>query len=890
MRLGPPPPLTLSPGGAAATGASAASRYSTSSPAGTASSRSLGNGSDGNNSFPSQDENDFGKMNLYERATPAADPADSGQSEANTSTRTSKSHSVDRTNNCSNGTSNNNPLNDNTTRNTTTNNSIAYPKGSNSVGSSVVTGNKTPEQSGSNAIKSRSTAGGPASPLHRCFASPSSTAGRRVNRPTASVTNNALMTVDTGSRDVEVSRTAAVTPQRRDDNSLSSSKERKEDDFVVDSYKPSESSATPPVVSAKPTSESRMARGATPPRPVTHPRSRSNDVAPLTTTPNAASAVASSNNMTDSVTPNSVQQTTQQRRSSRRSASPNRIPRVPIKQSSAPAITDGTSSQNSSPRRFSSSNVKDQGCHQSLASSGGSMSRRSTRNSNHWQWAPPKPDRADHEQALFEQRLCEDPYGVAVRKINQNGKPNLRYVKCIYAMEADVDTVGVDSHYPSSTISNVSSLARNFRKYKSPPSAPSNNNDNSSSRLRVLTWGKKKEVKLPLDRFVSVRKGKTTDRARRNASPSCRILSLITTDPNHQSLDIEAPTRLDRDKFARAFARFLEVPLVGEDQTSQSVSLQADYNYKQAPTTAMSEPDLATTPKQAILEAKFMKQQKSHNAPLPVIMAGNGNSTRNINPKNQGAPVPVLRNDISLGNLGASESVNNNSSAVDVSYHPHTLGNPATNQKVQIASLPSSLRGSEPSSTQAATASRPTHPDHEGPVGDDASHISSLTGAGFDQEIVEELHQALTELRAELEESRAEAARAVKVAEQAIQSAENSNSNDWNSTVTHKAAEAAAQAQKKSAEAMSKQRLAEERLEGERRTAAFWRRQAEAAEEEAGSLQTRAAAAEVQRAAMVEELECERRKIVAMAQALKAYASSEVGGDTKNPDEALSLS
>ena len=28
------------------------------------------------------------------------------------------------------------------------------------------------------------------------------------------------------------------------------------------------------------------------------------------------------------------------------------------------------------------------------------------------------------------------------------------------------------------------------------------------------------------------------------------------------TLDIEAPTKLDRDKFARAFARFLNIPLV----------------------------------------------------------------------------------------------------------------------------------------------------------------------------------------------------------------------------------------------------------------------------------------------------------------------------------------
>lgn len=166
---------------------------------------------------------------------------------------------------------------------------------------------------------------------------------------------------------------------------------------------------------------------------------------------------------------------------------------------------------------------------------------------------------------------------------------------------------------------------------------------------------------------------------------------------------------------------------------------------------------------------------------------------------------------------------------------------------------------------------------------DEGSVVSSITGGGFDQEIVEELHVALTELRSELEESRAEAARAVKVAEQAIQSAENSSSKDWNSTVTHKAAEAAALAQKKSAEAMAKARMAEERLEGERKAAHIWKKQAAAAEEEAGHWQTRAAAAEVQRAAMVEALENERKK----AAALRSTAAQKIPTSEDGKRDAL---
>jgi DNA-binding XRE family transcriptional regulator len=212
---------------------------------------------------------------------------------------------------------------------------------------------------------------------------------------------------------------------------------------------------------------------------------------------------------------------------------------------------------------------------------------------------------------------------------------------------------------------------------------------------------------------------------------------------------------------------------------------------------------------------------------------------------------------------------------------PQMASLPLSNMEFNpIQHLPSSLN--EHDTARTSTRSQPPssehkehhHQKHQEDDAEDGTVVSSLTGAGLDQEIVEELHMALTDLRQELEESRAEAARAVKVAEQAIQSAENSSSKDWNSTVTHKAAEAAALAQKKSAEAMAKQRLAEERLEGEKRNANFWRKQAEASEEEAGALQTRAAAAEVQRAAIMEALKNEQRKGSALVGSMKQRFSS----------------
>jgi hypothetical protein len=92
----------------------------------------------------------------------------------------------------------------------------------------------------------------------------------------------------------------------------------------------------------------------------------------------------------------------------------------------------------------------------------------------------------------------------------------------------------------------------------------------NSNRKKALVWGKKKDVRLTIDRFICVRKGKTTERTRRSLQPSSRLLSLITDDVNHPSLDIEAPTKLDRDKFAYAFSKFLGVPLMEGDDDAAS--------------------------------------------------------------------------------------------------------------------------------------------------------------------------------------------------------------------------------------------------------------------------------------------------------------------------------
>jgi kinesin family member C2/C3 len=437
-------------------------------------------------------------------------------------------------------------------------------------------------------------------------------------------------------------------------------------------------------------------------------------------------------------------------------------------------------------------------------------------------------DPVEQEQALFEQRMVEDGLGVAIRKINQYGKSNLRYVRCVTVTESTNSVAALASRSVGSWV-----VRRASTTGSTSPMADTATGSTKKS-YQALSWGRKKEIQLALALFTAVRKGKTTDRARRCAAPANRVLSLITVDPHHPSLDIEAPTTLDRDKFARAFARFLKVPLRDEDS--------ADH-------TARSE------------DAAMIKSDESSGSlPEDSRLKPPAVLTRVPDPTEGGfyspAFAPTLFNRTISDPVHGSTQQSQRESETGVSHHSST-------------GVDVSMRATTTAMVSAVPVISTGDKDD-----DEKSHVSSLTGHGYDQELVEELHNALNELRAELEESRAEAARAVKVAEQAIQSAERSNSVEWQNTVTHKAAEAAALAQKRSASAMAKQRLAEERLESERRAASFWRKQAEVAEEEAGALQTRAAAAEVQRAAMEEQLECERRMVSEQIASLRGRFTS----------------
>jgi hypothetical protein len=136
------------------------------------------------------------------------------------------------------------------------------------------------------------------------------------------------------------------------------------------------------------------------------------------------------------------------------------------------------------------------------------------------------------------------------------------------------NTSRADSTTASSANSSVASAAKPLRQDSVPGGDLQKKTilDESVDSIRVLAWGNKKKWKIPLSQFTAVHKGKTTDRTKKNSYPSSRLLSLMSTDPHLGSLDIEAPTRLDRDKFALAFSKFLRVPLVEEPNSNSSTN------------------------------------------------------------------------------------------------------------------------------------------------------------------------------------------------------------------------------------------------------------------------------------------------------------------------------
>ena len=511
---------------------------------------------------------------------------------------------------------------------------------------------------------------------------------------------------------------------------------------------------------------------------------------------------------------------------------------------------------------------------------------------------------AKEEQILFEQRLCDEGNGVAVRKIHSNGKSQLRFVKCVPIPKdkiSEVHSNPIQTNNMSNSLPPTAARQRNVssarsvtsllgriagRKHKSSIyGAPVNDDSPQSQRsksihgdntsinekrfapdddmfTRALAWGNKKKVMIPLCKFVAVRKGKTTKRTRRNACEPSRLLSLVTHNNLHGSLDIEAPTTLDRDKFAMAFSVFLKVPLE-DDLLGENVFVKdgkgRDNHFGSSESYGDDESSMPST------SSSYNSYAMSHG--MEYRIGADGPLLPNLTQ----SPANSIDEPQLLGKTNRMIDDGDDNDDYDFDpLHENTMypdKDRKTNKEEKVVDVDSKLLPED-------TPTRERR--NKGADGDDdASEVSSLT-QGFDQEIIEELHQAIEELRAELDASRAEAARAVKVAEQAIQSAESCSSSDWNSTVTHKAAEAAAQAQKRSAEAIKKQRLAEEKLAAEKKSASFWRKQAQVAEEDIGALQTRLAVAEIERASMTEELESQKKKAASYIQTFKRdYAISE---------------
>jgi len=556
------------------------------------------------------------------------------------------------------------------------------------------------------------------------------------------------------------------------------------------------------------------------------------------------------------------------------------------------------------------------------ASVSSKLSKRSISNNN--RHVKKRSLQLGEEQILFEQRLCDHNYGVAVRKIHSNGKSQLRYVKCIPFANANANaSIGMgagsragkkqnsahhnmslsvpDAHtrknYSSSksVTSLMGRISLGSKRSKSRASASASGSVSGAlnghghghghgqlqKQSMALTWGNKRKVIIPLCHFVAVKKGKTTGRTRRNPCDASCLLSLVTIDDKkhgHGSLDIEAPTKLDRDKFAKAFSVFLDIPLeddfVGED-VNVNFAKEGDDGYMrdrdQIPDDLSSLPSTSTSTASSVMTPYGLVEYQIGGSLLPTLASSPASPvSRDSSSKLIMEKEDISTTELSVGHLSRDSKMSADS-LVDL-LPPSVKREQGLVTEMENADADANANENENENADADVIKPIPDAKKERKRNDDdndaLSAVSSLT-QGFDQEIVEELHQALNELKAELDASRAEAARAVKVAEQAIQSAESCSSKDWNSTVTHKAAEAAAQAQKRSAEAIAKQRLAEEKLAAERKSAAFWRKQAQNVEDEASALQTRLAVAQVQRAAVTDDLDREKHRAASYIHTLK---------------------
>jgi kinesin family protein C2/C3 len=496
------------------------------------------------------------------------------------------------------------------------------------------------------------------------------------------------------------------------------------------------------------------------------------------------------------------------------------------------------------------------------------------------------------EQSLFEKRLCEDSISIRIlQEDHLHGTfSQLRNLQCV-VLPADEVTTNTDGGAKPHSKTATNSWKHRMRRRSNSDAAAAVTKLSQQSRQRALAILEQDSATIrmiPLTDIRHVQKGKTTERAKRCAASSHCILSLIlntdsgdtttTTTTTTISLDMEAPTRVDRDKFARAFATFLQVDVLEENGTCMDT------------TTILQAPN--STTHKTIRNGSI----RSHNSQEPPQQKPTSSPTTATG----GFSAPPVPRSYASGTAGCSTTNKSSTARTTGNSNSRADTNSSAGMPPREANklvLTSSVVGKRAHHYHHGSNNDPTSSNNNnnnnnntadnGTTNNDAadttsivsSQLSSMTGA-YDHDMVEELHAALHDLRAQLDESRQEAARAVKVAEQAIQSAERSSSSNnanvaWQNTVTHKAAEAAAAAQKKSAQAMAKHRIAAEQYEQERRTSAFWKQQAEQKAQEAGALQTAAAAAQVGRAAAETALVCERRGAVVAYENLRAQWHAE---------------
>eukprot|EP00816_Leptocylindrus_hargravesii_P002965 CAMPEP_0196817104 /NCGR_PEP_ID=MMETSP1362-20130617/58784_1 /TAXON_ID=163516 /ORGANISM="Leptocylindrus danicus, Strain CCMP1856" /LENGTH=1178 /DNA_ID=CAMNT_0042194669 /DNA_START=50 /DNA_END=3586 /DNA_ORIENTATION=+ len=555
------------------------------------------------------------------------------------------------------------------------------------------------------------------------------------------------------------------------------------------------------------------------------------------------------------------------------------------------------------------------------SSTNNSASNNNNNNNNKVQNNAPQ---LSEEQMLFESKLCEDPEGIAIRKIDRFGKAQIRTVKCVPLLQPNQNTsrrslASRSTGFISSTLSKTAKKKQYVNASKSATDSfyvttlddtqnllnnPRNAKLATCDVIRnnrahyALQYGSKHII--PLKAIVAVKLGRQTPRTNLNRGPggSGCLLSLCGTQES--CLDIEAPTRCDRDLFANAFALFLGVPIVSFDVefgdasvsmlssgngdvssgggggAAEAAAAQVTQNDKHtksssndtrrkskqtmANKSASSAPvalPKPTTSKHSSSSHRHhagVKTHKSHSHVLSSIPHSKQSKKLSSSSQQQQPQQPPIA---SIGIGGASSSANHQAntsqatpSAQSASQQvTHTHSNSFSNLAAQSPPFSEDeLNGADipvPASADGATnkADRPIHHIHkassnhnkakiiqaiEQQEDDDISTVSSLTNHMESSShshhtpahLIHHLHAQIQSLQRQLTESRSEAARAVKVAEQAIQSAEhnqnnpqhssNANNNDWNATVTHQAAKAAALAQSRSAEAFKRMRRAEE--------------------------------------------------------------------------------